>query len=97
MAGQVRDLIGTIVRERSKGNPVVAIATETKIILNGINPKKWHAGSPDDPQTIALLNQIAQPYLKLDRGSCSTLHVWSFFCIVEIRSGRCQRHLSGRL
>jgi len=59
MAGQVKMMIDTIIKERSKGNPVTAIATETKLILKGIKPKQWRDFSPDDPATIELLKQIA--------------------------------------
>ena len=59
MAGQVKIMIDRIIRERSKGNPVAAITTETKLILKGVNPKQWRDFSPDDPAIIELLKQIA--------------------------------------
>jgi hypothetical protein len=62
MAGQVKMMIDTIIRERSQGNPVTAITTETKLILKGINPKRWRDFSPDDPETIELLKQVATEF-----------------------------------
>jgi hypothetical protein len=59
MPGQVKALAERIIRERSKGNPIIALSTETKMILKGVNPKKWHDFSPDDPVAIAALTEIA--------------------------------------
>ena len=62
MAGEIRALIDRIIKERAKGNPVIAITTETKIILKGVNSKQWHEGSNDDPKTLALLKEIAREF-----------------------------------
>jgi hypothetical protein len=62
MAGQVKALAERIIRERAKGNPIIALSTETKMILKGVNPKKWHEFSPDDPPAIAALLQIANEF-----------------------------------
>jgi hypothetical protein len=59
MAGQAKLLVERIIRERSRGNPMIAVIMEKKMILKGVNPKKWHALSEDDPAEIALLRRIA--------------------------------------
>jgi hypothetical protein len=62
MAGQIKALAERIIQERSKGNPIIALSTETKMILKGVNPKKWHAFSPDDPSALAALSQMAAEF-----------------------------------
>jgi hypothetical protein len=59
MAGQIRQMIDTIIRERSKGNATVAMTTKTKIILKGISPDSYNTGSEDDPKVIARVKEIA--------------------------------------
>ena len=59
MAGQVRAMIDQIIAKRSNGNPVLASTTQTKLILKGIDPNKYDASSPDDPQVIARLRELA--------------------------------------
>jgi len=38
MAGQIRNIIDTIIERRSRGNPTIALTTKTKFILKGVNP-----------------------------------------------------------
>jgi hypothetical protein len=59
MAGQVRALIDQIIEKRSNGNIILASTTQTKLILKGIDPNKYDANSPDDPQVIARLRELA--------------------------------------
>jgi hypothetical protein len=59
MAGQIRSMIDQIIEKRSNGNPVLASTTQTKLILKGIDPSKYDASSPDDPQIIARLRELA--------------------------------------
>ena len=59
MAGQIRSMINLIIEKRSNGNPVLASTTQTKLILKGIDPNKYDANSPDDPQVIARLRELA--------------------------------------
>ena len=59
MAGQVKAMIDRIIEQRSKGNPVLALTTQTKLILKGIDPAKYDANSPDDPQVVARLRELA--------------------------------------
>lgn len=60
MSGEIKRLINQIVEERSHGNAAIAIATQTKLILKGINPDQWNDASPDDPETLTRLKRIAQ-------------------------------------
>ena len=59
MADQVKVLIDRIIQERSKGNAVLASTTQTKLILKGFDPAKYDSNSPDDPQVIARLREVA--------------------------------------
>ncbi len=59
MAGQIKRMINTIIGQRSKGNPTIALTTKTKLVLKGINPERFDSLSPDDPVVIARLTQIA--------------------------------------
>ena len=59
MAGKIRSMIVQIVNEKSSGNELLASVTETKLILKGIDPKKYSAISDDDPEIIAKLEKIA--------------------------------------
>ncbi len=59
MAGQVHQLVEQIITQRSKGNPVLAATTRTKLLLKGIDPDKFTAMSADDPTIVARLRQIA--------------------------------------
>jgi hypothetical protein len=59
MAGQVKAMIDRIIEERSKGNPILATTTRTKLILKGLDPDDYNANSPDDPMLIARLRDLA--------------------------------------
>lgn len=59
MAGKIKATIEQIIKQRSKGDPVIALTTKTKIILKGINPDKFSATSEDNPQVLESLRKIA--------------------------------------
>jgi len=59
MAGKVKVLIDKVIDQRSKGNPTLASTTRTKLTLKGIDPNQWKTLSPDDPQVIERVKQIA--------------------------------------
>jgi hypothetical protein len=59
MAGKIKNIIDTIVTTRAKGNPVIESTTRTKLSIKGINPSLYSSTSPDDPEIIQKLNQIA--------------------------------------
>jgi hypothetical protein len=60
MAGQIKNMIDSIIEARSRGNPTLVATTTTKLILKGFNPDKFTAASPDDPTTIAKLSIVAR-------------------------------------
>jgi hypothetical protein len=59
MAGQIKSMLDAIVAQRSKGNPVIAMTTKTKLILKGVNPDLYNDLSPDDPVVMAKVRTIA--------------------------------------
>jgi len=62
MAGVIKQMLDTIVRERSRGNPTFIESTRCKLILRGLHPDKFTAQSPDDPVLIAKARQIATEF-----------------------------------
>lgn len=52
-------MLDAIVAQRSKGNPVIAMTTKTKLILKGVNPDLYNDLSPDDPVVMAKVRTIA--------------------------------------
>ena len=60
MAGKIKEMIDTIIQERSKGNPDIAEMTKAKFILKGVNPNKFDISSVDDPVIIEKLYTIAK-------------------------------------
>jgi hypothetical protein len=60
MAGQIKKMLDAIILERSKGSPVVAVTTKTKIVLKGIDPDAYTVTSADDPRTIEKVRGIAR-------------------------------------
>jgi len=52
-------LIDTLIEERSKGSASIASTTRTKLLLKGIDLKKYTAQSDDDPGVIKSIKQIA--------------------------------------
>lgn len=62
MAGKIKEIIDAIISQRSKGNPAVAKAVETKLILKGIDPTAYTAASPDDPAVMEKLKAMADQF-----------------------------------
>lgn len=62
MAGQVHAVIQKIIASRANGNPALAQATSTKLLMKGIDPAKWAASSPDDPAMLAKVKQAAAEF-----------------------------------
>lgn len=60
MAGQIKAMCDQIIAKRSGGNPTMEKITKTKLALKGIHPDQFSASSPDDPQIIAKLTQVAK-------------------------------------
>ncbi len=55
MAGKIREIIDSIIQERSEVNPAIAEMTKAKFILKGISPDKYDRDSADDPLIIKKL------------------------------------------
>ncbi len=55
MAGKIRQMIDSIIEQRTKDNPMMAGVIKTKLALKGIDPAKFTAQSEDDPVIIGKL------------------------------------------
>lgn len=62
MSGEIKRMIDAIVSSRSKGNPTIAKAVETKLILKGIDPQNYTSASPDNPAVISKLKEMAKQF-----------------------------------
>lgn len=60
MAGKIKQMIETIISQRSKDNPMLAGVIKTKLMLKGIDPAKYTAQSDDDPTIIAKLEAVVR-------------------------------------
>lgn len=60
MAGQIRRMLDQIVEARAKGNKAVALSTQARLTLKGVNLQQHTPQSPDDPAVIAKVRKIAQ-------------------------------------
>lgn len=60
MAGKIKKMIDEIIEERSKGNPAIAEMTIAKLILKGLNPKRFDDNCDDDVVIIEKLMNIAK-------------------------------------
>lgn len=58
MAGKIRQMIDTIIDQRTKGNTMLVGVIKTKLMLKGIDSSKFTAQSPDDPAIIAKLEAV---------------------------------------
>lgn len=59
MAGQIKKMLESIIEQRAKGNPTIALTTKTKLILKGVNPERFKSVLDDDPKVIAQIRAIA--------------------------------------
>ncbi|OPY62219.1 MAG: Cyclic di-GMP phosphodiesterase response regulator RpfG [Pelotomaculum sp. PtaU1.Bin065] len=62
MAGRIKEIIDTVIRERSNGNFAIEEMTKAKFILKGINPDKFESCSADDPVIIDKLLAITKQW-----------------------------------
>ncbi len=58
MAGKIRQMIDLIINQRAKDNPMLERVIKTKLMLKGVNPKKYTLESPDDPVVIQKLERM---------------------------------------
>lgn len=59
MAGKIKQLIDHIVTVRAMGNPTIAHTTRIKLLLKGIDPRKYTELTEDDAETLAAIKQVA--------------------------------------
>jgi hypothetical protein len=57
--GQTRNLILRIIRDRSKGNPVIAKNIRTKLFLKGIDVDRYGPDTPDNPVVLDRVKKLA--------------------------------------
>ena len=62
MAGQIKQMVDSIVEQRANGNPTIALTTKAKLVLKGVNPGSFCETSPDDPVIIAKIRKIAADF-----------------------------------
>lgn len=58
MAGKIRQMIDQILNQKAKDNPMLQRVIKTKLMLKGVNPKKYTLESPDDPVIIQKLERM---------------------------------------
>jgi hypothetical protein len=59
MAGKIKQMLDKIIEKRSNGNAALVKVTKTKLVIKGINPDNFTAQSPDDPQIMLKVRQVA--------------------------------------
>lgn len=62
MSGQIHQVIQKIIDSRSHGNPALAQATSTKLLMKGIDCSKWGDSSADDPAMLEKVKQAATEF-----------------------------------
>jgi len=62
MAGKINRQLHLIITEVAKNNPILMNTTRTKLISKGINPNKFSHDSPDDPEILEKLKDIAEEF-----------------------------------
>lgn len=62
MAGQIYNMIQSIMTQKAKGNMVIANSIKTKMYLKGIAVDKYTATSPDDPAVAQKLREVAKEF-----------------------------------
>lgn len=58
MAGKIKEMIDLIIGQRANGNPMLERVIKSKLMLKGVNPKKYDSGSPDDPAVLQKLERM---------------------------------------
>lgn len=62
MAGEIKRMVDVIVQQRAHGDPLLERTTRTKLLIKGINPKRFTDTSEDDPIIIEKLKQLADVF-----------------------------------
>lgn len=58
--GRTRLILDSIITQRSGGDPMIAKLIRTKLILKGINPDTYSLDTPDDPNLVNRLMELAK-------------------------------------
>ncbi len=62
MKGTAQKMINHLIETRSKGNPTLVINTKTRLILKGIDPAKFTGDTPDEPNELHKIQQLASEW-----------------------------------
>ncbi|MGM5487581.1 MAG: hypothetical protein ACQESG_01400 [Nanobdellota archaeon] len=62
MTGQIKRMIDELIERRAQGNTLLAQTTTTKLILKGIDVKSYKEDSPDDPEIMGRLRDVAREW-----------------------------------
>jgi hypothetical protein len=60
MAGKVKQLIHTLIQQRTKGDPGLIPSTKIKLIMKGVDPDLFTDDSPDNNVIIQRIMNIAK-------------------------------------
>ena len=60
MAGKIKQMIDSIMDQRAKDNPMLQGVIRTKLVLKGIDAKKFTPQSDDDPAIISKLEALVK-------------------------------------
>lgn len=60
MSGKIKQMIDSIIEQRSRQNPALVGLTRAKLLLKGIDPSKFNNSSEDNPDIMKKLKSIAQ-------------------------------------
>ena len=62
MAGKIKKMIDTIIEQRAKDNTMLQGVIRTKLMLKGIDAKKYTLQSEDDPAVITKLEALLKDF-----------------------------------
>lgn len=62
MAGQIHNMIQSVITQKAKGNAVIANTVKTKMYLKGIPVDKYTSTSPDDVAVLQKVREVAREF-----------------------------------
>jgi len=60
MPGEIKRVIERIIALRSRGDDLLVHTTTAKLIFKGVDPSRYTSESPDDPEILKKVKQIAR-------------------------------------
>jgi hypothetical protein len=60
MAGKIKQMLDKLIEVRSKGNSTLVNTTKAKLSLKGIAYQNYTVTSPDDPEMIKKVTEVAK-------------------------------------